>query len=79
MTNDFSKAAVYFEQINQTYTFDGTEQKPAVRVELGGKTLVENTDYTVEYMNNVNAGTANIVVTGAGSYAGTKGVSFYHQ
>lgn len=76
VTNDFSKAAVYFEQINQTYTFDGTEQKPAIRVELGGKTLVENTDYTVEYMNNVNAGTANIVVTGAGSYAGTKGVSF---
>lgn len=76
VTNDFSKAAVYFEQINQTYIFNGTEQTPGIRVELGGKTLAENKDYTVEYMNNVDAGTANIVVTGEGSYAGTKGVSF---
>ena len=76
VTNDFSAAAIYFQQINQTYTFDGTEQKPAVRVERAGKTLVENTDYTVEYMNNVNAGTATVVVTGAGTYAGTKSVAF---
>lgn len=76
VTNDFSGAAIYFQQINQTYTFDGTEQKPAVRVELAGKTLVENTDYTVEYMNNVNAGPASVVVTGDGSYAGTKSVAF---
>lgn len=76
VTNDFSGAAIYFQQINQTYTFDGTEQKPAIRVELAGKTLVENTDYTVEYMNNVNAGTASVVVTGAGTYAGTKSIAF---
>ncbi len=76
VTNDFGAAAIYFQQINQIYTFDGTEQKPAVRVERAGKTLVENTDYTVEYMDNTNAGTAKVVVTGAGTYAGTKSVAF---
>ncbi len=76
VTNDFNSAAIYFQQINQTYTFDGTEQKPEIRVERAGKTLAENTDYTVEYRNNVNAGTAEVVVTGAGTYAGTKSVNF---
>lgn len=38
--------------------------------------LVKGTDYTAEYRNNVNAGTARIVITGAGSYTGTKTVTF---
>ena len=38
--------------------------------------LIKDTDYTVEYKNNVNAGTARIVITGAGSYTGTKTVTF---
>ncbi|MGI6636225.1 MAG: hypothetical protein ACOX7B_13825 [Christensenellales bacterium] len=32
--------------------------------------LVENTDYTLAYENNVNAGTATFTVTGKGNYAG---------
>ena len=34
-------------------------------------TLKKDTDYTVTYKNNVNAGTATIVVTGKGNYTGT--------
>ena len=53
----------------QTYT--GKELTPAVTVKLGDATLVEGTDYTVAYANNVNAGTASITVTGKGAYTGT--------
>lgn len=48
-------------------TFSGTALKPSVRVTadgtVDGYTLVENTDYTVSYKNNTNAGTAAAVVS----------------
>lgn len=34
------------------------------------KLLSANTDYSVKYSNNVNAGTASITITGKGNYAG---------
>ncbi len=51
--------------------YNGKEQKPAVTVSKGGKTLVEGQDYTVSYRDNVNAGTAKAIVTGTGNYRGT--------
>ena len=36
-------------------TYNGQEQKPAVVVKDGETTLVEGTDYTISYTNNVNA------------------------
>ena len=32
--------------------------------------LVKGTDYTVEYRDNINAGTASVIVTGKGNYTG---------
>ena len=62
---------------NQTYTFTGSELKPAVTVTLtDGTVLTSGTDYSVVYGNNVNAGTATITVTGKGSYGGTATGSF---
>ena len=52
----------------QTYT--GEALTPAVTVTDGETTLTKDTDYTVSYENNVNAGTATLTVTGMGSYAG---------
>lgn len=50
-----------------TVTYSGEAQTPAVsRVVLNNTTLTENTDYTVSYENNVNVGTATVIVTGAG-------------
>ena len=49
---------------------------PKLVVKLGGKTLVEGTDYTVAYYNNVAPGTGLAVVTGLGSYLGSKGFTF---
>lgn len=56
--------------------YTGVPLKPAVVVKLNGKALVRGTDYTVTYRNNVCAGTATAIVTGAGSYFGTTSATF---
>ncbi|MBE6341530.1 MAG: hypothetical protein E7069_12505 [Bacteroidales bacterium] len=58
----------------QTYT--GEELKPAVDIADDQTPLTENTDYTVVYSNNVNAGTATITITGIGNYTGETEVTF---
>jgi len=52
-------------------TYNGEPLMPALTVKDGGKTLVKDTDYTVKYSNNINAGTAKVTVTGKGNYKGT--------
>ena len=59
-----------------SFVYDGTEKKPAVTVKDGETVLVENTDYTLAYENNVNAGTAKVIATGMGNYSGTKEATF---
>lgn len=44
------------------YIYSGTEIKPAVTVKNGTENIPE-TEYTVNYSNNINAGTATITVT----------------
>ena len=58
------------------YVYDGTEKKPAVTVKDGSAVLVEGTDYTLTYANNINAGTAKVTATGKGNYACTKTVEY---
>ena len=55
----------------QTYT--GNPILPTVTVKDGAATLTLNTDYTVTYADNINAGTATVSITGAGNYAGSTG------
>ena len=47
--------------------YKGDEHKPGVSVAVNDKTLTENTDYTVSYTGNINAGenTATVTVTGS--------------
>ncbi|UKK49629.1 hypothetical protein L6475_06785 [Prevotella sp. E9-3] len=59
-----------------TFTFNGTELKPTVTVKDGEATLVENTDYTLAFTNNVNVGTATVTATGIGNYSGTKTATY---
>ena len=59
---------------DQTYT--GEAITPEVTVTLGAKTLTKDTDYTVAYSDNTNAGTATVTITGKGNYTGTKTASF---
>ena len=55
-------------------TYDGTKHTPiaTVTTTVAGKTvtLVENTDYTVDYGENINAGTGTVIITGTGNYKG---------
>ena len=37
----------------------------------GSYELIKNKDYTEEYINNINAGTATLTITGIGKYTGT--------
>jgi len=58
--------------LSQTkYLHDGNAKKPIVRVKDGKKSLTRETDYTVSYKNNVNAGRATVTIRGKGKYGGT--------
>lgn len=62
---------------DQNYT--GIALTPALTVYKAGTTtpaLTLGTDYTAEYSNNINAGTATVTVTGMGNYSGTQTVYF---
>ena len=56
--------------------YNGKAHTPEVKVELDGKVLVKDKDYTLEYAANINAGTASVTVRGAGNYGGSVMGSF---
>lgn len=51
--------------------YDGNPKTPGVILRIGGQTRREGVDYTVEYRDNVNQGTASVVITGIGILRGT--------
>lgn len=59
---------------NKTYTGRAITQGPTVKI--GSSTLKAGTDYTLSYKGNVKAGRASMLVTGKGSYVGTRVFSF---
>ena len=58
----------------QTYT--GAAITPTVTVQDGTTALTDGTDYTVEFSDNINVGTATVTITGKGNYSGTKTATF---
>ena len=61
---------------DDTYTYDGKSKTPEAVVKDGSKTLTLNKDYTIEYKDNINAGTGKIVITGKGKYSGSTTKTF---
>lgn len=59
-----------------SYVHNGTECKPEVTVKDGNIVLKQDIDYTVEYQNNANVGTATVLVTGKGNYTGTNKIIY---
>lgn len=61
-----------------TWEYDGTEKKPDIDlVKLSdGTTLTKDQSYTVSYEDNINAGTAKVIITGIGRYDGTAETTF---
>lgn len=72
---DISKAKVS-GVTNKYYTGKAITQDKNIKVTLGKKTLVQNTDYKVSYKNNKNRGKATVTITGIGSYNGSCNVTF---
>ena len=54
----------------ETVVYDGYSKEPLVTVSDNGNSLEVNRDYTNEYTNNTNAGTATVTVTLIGNYTG---------
>ena len=59
---------------DQNYT--GKEITPQLTITSDYIKLSENTDYTIEYKNNIQAGTAIIKITGINNYTGTMTKTF---
>ena len=59
-----------------TQRYTGKDICPSVTVQIASVVLVRNVDYTLTYRDNRSPGTASITITGAGSYTGTKTVTF---
>ena len=57
-------------------TYTGKAFEPEVAVTLGETALVLDTDFAVEYADNINAGTAKVTVKGIGNYGGEKTAEF---
>lgn len=66
--------AVVSEILDQV--FDGNEKRPTITVTLDGITLKEGADYTVEYVNNTEKGTATVIIRGIGNYSGVTVCTF---
>ena|GEM_PF-3420809 len=62
--------------INERYELLGASVSPEPVVKFVGTTLTKDADYTVSYSNNTSRGTGSVIITGAGSYSGTKTVNF---
>lgn len=52
------------------HTYCGSAILTPVQIKDGGYTLRKDTDYQVAYRNNLNAGTAVVIITGIGDYCG---------
>ncbi|MBQ3431637.1 MAG: leucine-rich repeat domain-containing protein [Clostridia bacterium] len=66
-----------FTLAKTSYVYTGKAIAPAVAVkDSKGKALVKGTDYDVLYKNNINIGTASVVITFKGNYEGTKTLAF---
>ena len=78
-TGSFTIAAIplpdyswYYSLEYSDYDYTGKEIKPTVTCDG----LTEGTDFTVSYKDNINAGTAQVIITGIGNYSGTYTLEF---
>ena len=62
--------------VNGEYFYTNSPITPEVSVTWNGTQLTKDTDYTVDYTDNTNAGKATVTVSGKGNYTGTKTENF---
>lgn len=73
---DISRITVQLEQ--NSYPYDGKAHTPKVTVKNGQAELKEGIDYKLSYKDNVNAGSAAVVISGgtSGCYTGTREIRY---
>lgn len=59
---------------DQKYT--GKRITPEITVKYNGVKLFPNANYEIRYENNLNVGTASVLIVGKGGYKGSKRISF---
>lgn len=57
-------------------TYNGKAITPIPNITVNNRTLIKDTDYSLSYSKNTNAGTATITVTGKNNYTGTATKTF---
>ena len=72
---DFTECEIELDIYSADYT--GSEICPTVTVTDGEKVLTVDTDYSVFYRNNIQVGTATVLVKGKGAYSGSVAVRFF--
>ncbi len=70
---DISKATV--DAISDQ-PFTGKPIEPKVAVKLGDVELIADTDYVIDYTNNIEEGVGTVTITGNGNYTGSLNASF---
>lgn len=71
---ELSDAQITLSQ--DTYTESGKECRPEVKVFWDGEELMQGVDFELSYENNINAGTAQVIITGTGYFSGAICKSF---
>ncbi len=65
-----------FKLSTTSYTYNGKEKKPSVKVYDAAGKLISSSNYTIKYKDNKKVGKATVTVTFKGNYSGTKTLSF---
>lgn len=58
------------------FEYDGEEKKPEITVIYNNHALYENINYTVEYEDNIQAGSAKVIIKGINNFKGSASKSF---
>ena len=74
VSNDAPNGVTIEDIPSQTYT--NSALMPLLVIKDNGKTLIQGTDYTVDYTDNINVGTATAIVTFMNSYSGNMTKNF---
>ncbi len=71
-------ASVTLTAATYPYTGEAIRPEPAVAdPDLGGRRLGRGTDYTVEYRDNTEEGSAHVIIKGIGNYRDEADISFF--
>lgn len=76
---DINSLTVEWTEKDSVLTYNGKAQKPKLTVTDKNGTVIPASNYTIVYANNINAGEAKAIITGKGSYAGSRSLNFTIQ